>query len=64
MRKEAAIKWRGSSLASDLRHWHWDRERGVLLQLCEGLSPECLCRERDGWLCAAVGEAVGSGLWA
>ena len=64
VRKEAAIKWRGSSLASELRHWQWDRERGALVQLRDGLSPECLCRERDGWLCAAVGEAVGSGLWA
>lgn len=64
VRKEAAIKWRGSSLASELRHWHWDRERGALLQLRDGLSPECFCRERAGWLCAAVGEAVGSGLWA
>lgn len=64
VRKEAAIKWRGSSLASELRHWHWDRERHALVQLRDGLTPECLCLERDGWLCAAVGEAVGSGLWA
>ncbi len=64
VRKEAAIKWRGLSLAAELRHWCWDRERGVLAQLREDLQPECLCSERDGWLWAAVGEAVGAGRWA
>lgn len=63
VRKEAAIKWQGSSLARDLRHWFWDGERRQLLHLRAGWRPGCLLEERRGWLCAAVGEAVEQGIW-
>lgn len=63
VRKEAAIKWQGSSLASDLRHWQWDRELQQLQHLQQGLRPCCRCEQRDGWLCAVVGEAVEHGIW-
>ena len=61
--KEAAIKWQGSSLASDLRHWEWDRERQQLRHLKQGWSPRCRREQRDGWLCAVVGEAAEQGIW-
>ena len=63
VRKEAAIKWQGSSLAADLRHWLWDGERSELRHLAQGWAPPSLCREIDGWLCGAVGEAAGGGIW-
>ena len=63
VRKEAAIKWQGSSLAQDLRHWCWDAARGELRHLRQGWRPASLCRWRDGWFCAAVGEAVERGIW-
>ncbi|MFM7652350.1 MAG: 4'-phosphopantetheinyl transferase family protein [Vulcanococcus sp.] len=63
VRKEAAIKWQGSGLASDLRHWFWDEEAGQLRHLGQGLAPPSLCREMAGWLCGAVGEAAGGGIW-
>jgi phosphopantetheinyl transferase len=63
VRKEAAIKWQGSSLARDLRHWCWDAARAELRHLDQGWRPASLCRWRDGWLCGAVGEAVEQGIW-
>ena len=63
VRKEAAIKWQGSSLAADLRHWLWDGEREQLRHLRKGWAPPSLCEEREGWLCGAVGEAAASGIW-
>lgn len=63
VRKESAIKWQGSSLARDLRHWLWDVEHRQLLHLRAGWRPSSLVREWQGWLCAAVGEAVEQGIW-
>ena len=63
VRKEAAIKWQGSSLARDLRHWCWNREVAELTHLRQGWRPGCLLRECRGWLCAAVGEAAEGGIW-
>lgn len=63
VRKEAAIKWQGSALARDLRHWLWDEEVGQLRHLAAGWAPPSLCREVAGWLCGAVGEAAGGGIW-
>ena len=63
VRKEAAIKWQGSALARDLRHWLWDGDVGELRHLAEGWSPPSVCREIEGWLCGAVGEAAAGGIW-
>ncbi|MFZ9849335.1 MAG: 4'-phosphopantetheinyl transferase family protein [Vulcanococcus sp.] len=63
VRKEAAIKWQGSSLAADLRHWLWDADGGQLRHLLRGWAPPALCREWDGWLCGAVGDAAEAGIW-
>jgi phosphopantetheinyl transferase len=63
VRKEAAIKWQGSSLAADLRHWLWDPDGGQLRHLLRGWAPPALCREWDGWLCGAVGDAADAGIW-
>ncbi len=63
VRKEAAIKWQGSSLSADLRHWLWDGEREQLRHLGKGWAPPSLCEEREGWLCGAVGEAAVGGIW-
>jgi phosphopantetheinyl transferase len=63
VRKEAAIKWRGSSLASDLRHWQFDRACQQLIHLEAGWRPPSHCSLRDGWLCAVVGDGVGPGIW-
>ncbi|MFM7315296.1 MAG: 4'-phosphopantetheinyl transferase family protein [Cyanobium sp.] len=63
VRKEAAIKWQGTSLAADLRHWLWDADCGHLRHLGQGWVPPALCRELDGWLCGAVGEAAAEAIW-
>ena len=63
VRKEAAIKWQGSTLSADLRHWCWDEQRGRLQHLRSGVSPDSVCRQENGWLCAAVGEGVDGGIW-
>ena len=63
VRKEAAIKWRGSGIAQDLRHWYWDGERAALIHLQQGWQPTSLCQRRQGWLCGLVGEAVCQGIW-
>ncbi|MFO7628984.1 MAG: 4'-phosphopantetheinyl transferase superfamily protein [Prochlorococcaceae cyanobacterium] len=62
--KEAAIKWRGETLASDLRHWSWDERCGSLRHGREGLAPPVVIRQLTGWLCAAVGEGVAAARWA
>jgi phosphopantetheinyl transferase len=61
--KEAAIKWRGSSLATDLRHWQWDHQQQQLRHRLDGWAPPCRVVEREGWLCAAVGLAVAGAIW-
>ena len=61
--KEAAIKWRGSSLATDLRHWQWDHQQQLLRHRLDGWAPPCRVVEREGWLCAAVGLAVAGAIW-
>ena len=63
VRKEAAIKWRRSSLASDLRHWCWNAEQQELFHLQEGWQPASHCELRNGWLCAVVGQAAEQGIW-
>ena len=63
VRKEAAIKWQQSSLARELRHWFWDRERQRLVHLQQGWQPDGWCHSLDGWLCAVVGEAASHGIW-
>ncbi|MCP9917397.1 4'-phosphopantetheinyl transferase family protein [Cyanobium sp. ATX 6F1] len=61
--KEAAIKWSGGSLAADLRHWCWDHRLRTLLDLRGSAAPPCRCEQRQGWLCAAVGEGLESADW-
>jgi 4'-phosphopantetheinyl transferase len=63
VRKEAAIKWQRSSLASDLRHWCWNANVQQLQHLQQGWQPACLTQVRNGWLCAVVGEAAEQGIW-
>ena len=63
VRKEAAIKWQRSSLATDLRHWHWCVERQRLEHLLEGWQPPSVCVRRNGWLCAVVGQAADQSIW-
>lgn len=64
VRKEAAIKWQGNGrLADDLAHWCWDARSSRLCHARAGWRPPVVLRERDGWLCAAVGEAVEQGIW-
>jgi len=63
VRKEAAIKWQRSSLATDLRHWHWCSEQQRLEHLLEGWKPPSVCVRRNGWLCAVVGQAAEQAIW-
>ena len=63
VRKEAAIKWQRSSLATDLRHWQWCAEHQRLEHLLEGWQPRSVCERRNGWLCAVVGEAAEQAIW-
>lgn len=63
VRKEAAIKWQGSALARDLRHWCWDGQRGELRHLQQGWRPGSLCLLRQGWLCGAVGAHLDQVIW-
>ena len=63
VRKEAAIKWQGSSLSADLRYWFWDGDHQQLRHLRQGWQPPSLCEEREGWLCGAVGAAAAGGIW-
>jgi phosphopantetheinyl transferase len=63
VRKEAAIKWQRSSLASNLRHWRWCADRQRLEHLLEGWQPRSVCERRNGWLCAVVGQAAEQTIW-
>ena len=63
VRKEAAIKWMGSSIALDLRHWCWDDTRQELSHLQQGLKPPSLCLESAGWFCGLVGEGAEAVQW-
>lgn len=63
VRKEAAIKWMGSSIAQDLRHWCWDDTRQELSHLQQGLKPPSLCLESAGWFCGLVGEGAAAVQW-
>lgn len=63
VRKEAAIKWQRSSLATDLRHWCWNAERSQLRHLEHGWQPACICERQNGWLCGVVGQGVDQGIW-
>jgi phosphopantetheinyl transferase len=56
--KEAAIKWRRSSLAAELAEWQLDHGTGQLRQLRLGLEPE----GRSGWLGPWGWAAVGAGV--
>ncbi|MEB3263347.1 MAG: 4'-phosphopantetheinyl transferase superfamily protein [Synechococcus sp.] len=56
--KEAAIKWRGRSLAGELRHWCFGHAQGRLHQLQDHAAPPCWSRRCGPWLLAAVGEGV------
>jgi 4'-phosphopantetheinyl transferase len=56
--KEAAIKWRHRSLASELADWHYHHRCGVLRHRGEGLTPPCHWGERQGWLWGLVGAAT------
>jgi len=53
--KEAAIKWRHSSLAAELVSWHYHHRSGELRHCREGLTPPCHWGERQGWLWGLVG---------
>lgn len=64
VRKEAAIKWQANGrLADDLALWSWDDRCGQLCHGRDGWRPPVILRQQDGWLCAAVGEAVTQGIW-
>ncbi|MEA5421987.1 4'-phosphopantetheinyl transferase family protein [Synechococcus sp. CCY9202] len=56
--KEAAIKWRRSSLAAELHNWCFDHARCELRQLVDGATPPSCSGQRGEWLWAAVGEGV------
>lgn len=62
--KEAAIKWRGRTLAAELRHWGWDERCGRLRHAETALEPPVAIRNQGGWLCAAVGDGVGAARWS
>ena len=63
VRKEAAIKWQCSSLATDLRHWCWNANLQQLHHLQQGWQPPCVAQVRNGWLCGVVGQASEQGIW-
>ena len=56
--KEAAIKWRQRSLATELVSWRYCHRSGTLRHRSEGLTPCCRCGERQGWLWSLVGDAA------
>lgn len=61
--KEAAIKWRRTSLAQELRHWCWDHERRRLQHLRGDHAPAVSLRRVGPWLCAAVGAGISTSHW-
>jgi 4'-phosphopantetheinyl transferase len=58
--KEAAIKWRRRSLASELSCWQLDHASGRLRHQLEGLEPECGTGTAAGWRWAGVGAGMGN----
>lgn len=62
--KEAAVKWRRSSLAAELSDWQLDHHTGQLRQLRLGLEPEGRSGWRGSWGWAAVGAGVARATWA
>jgi 4'-phosphopantetheinyl transferase len=61
--KEAAIKWRRSSLAAELREWQLDHGTGQLRHLRLGLEPEGRSGRLGPWGWAAVGAGVAGAQW-
>ena len=61
--KEAAIKWRRSSLAAELGEWQLDHGTGQLRQLRLGLEPEGRSGRLGTWGWAAVGAGVAGAQW-
>jgi phosphopantetheinyl transferase len=61
--KEAAIKWRRSSLAAELGEWQLDHGTGQLRQLRLGLEPEGRSGRLGPWGWAAVGAGVAGAQW-
>ena len=53
--KEAAIKWQGTGLATDLRHWRPDHGSGRLDHAGQALQPECRTALTPPWRWAVVG---------
>lgn len=62
--KEAAIKWRRSSLAAELSEWQLDHTTGRLRQLRLGLEPDSRSGRQGPWGWAAVGSGVARAAWA
>lgn len=62
--KEAAVKWRRSSLGAELSDWQLDHHTGQLRQLRLGLEPEGRSGWRGPWGWAAVGPGVARATWA
>lgn len=62
--KEAAVKWRRSSLGAELSEWQLDHHTGQLRQLRLGLEPEGRSGWRGCWGWAAVGAGVARATWA
>jgi phosphopantetheinyl transferase len=58
--KEAAIKWRRRSLASELACWQLDHASGRLIHRVDGVQPACLSGVAAGWLWAGVGEGMAN----
>ena len=53
--KEAAIKWRQSSLAVELRNWSCDHSCSQVQHIGEGVQPDCCTATAAEWRWAAVG---------
>ncbi len=60
--KEAAIKWQGTALATDLRHWQLDHGSGRLHHGALALAPECRTAQTPSWRWAVVGAGAGRAL--
>lgn len=60
--KEAAIKWQGTALAIDLRHWRLDHDSGRLEHGGSALQPECRTGLTPPWRWAVVGGGAARAL--